>query len=407
MLPSTIAMPDLADALLAADEAGRTELLRASDSADLQAAIAALGHRHEQAAAEVLVLADTVVEERALRKAARRELHRLRSAGVQPPETTAAAAVPSTSAPTSEPTVPVTEAWATDFDPTGARALWLLGDRPLGGAWFGAVLLNDLKGLLDVSLVDTTRKRFLRELEERRRERGEWVQLPGEYALRLVREALDNNRATDTPLPTRYRALRDAFGEAPGPPERPLVHATISPVEASFNPDWLSQADDLMREPELLGWYIPVPEGLRSRALEVARAPAAALLVPGQEPEQRALQLFEDAERQTLTPALRRALQRRLEETAYFFVTSDRLNAARHAVASARALEDRTRSLTRQPLLRIMLESGLARLVRSETVGGRAASEVLIDLLERAFDESRERGREGVETRPSGLILPR
>ncbi|HET6316821.1 MAG TPA: hypothetical protein VFG86_10200 [Chloroflexota bacterium] len=400
-------MADLADALLAADEAGRAELLRSSNPAELQGAVAALGHRHEQAAAEVLAIVDSVVEDRTLRKAARRELHRLRSAGIQPPQTAPAPGVPSTPAPASEPSVPITQAWATDFDPTGARALWLLGDRPLGGAWFGALLFDELKGLLDVSLVDTTRKRFMRELEQRRLERGEWVQLPGEYALRLVREAVDINRATDTPLPTRYRALRDAFGEAPGPPERALVYETISPVEASFHPDWLSQTGDLMDEPELHGWYIPVPEAMRTRALDVARAPTAALLVPGQEPDQQALQLFEDAERQALSPALRRALQRRLEETAYFFVTSDRLTAARHAVASARALENRNLPLAEQPLLRIMLEGGLARLVRSESVGGRAAADVLIELLERSFDQSRERGRPGVESRPSGLILPR
>jgi len=112
----------------------------------------------------------------------------------------------------------VSEAWATDIDPSGSRALWLFGARPLGGAWFAALLLNDQQGLLELSLVDTTRKRFLRELDERRRTPGTWVRLPGEYALRLVREAVDLNPRTSTPVPQRYRAVREAFGEAPGRP---------------------------------------------------------------------------------------------------------------------------------------------------------------------------------------------
>lgn len=399
-------MADLADALLAADAAGRTDLLRTSDVSDLQSAVAALGHRHEPAAAEVLALVDEVADDRTLRKAARRELHRLRSAGVQLPET-ALASPTAHPTPAGEPTVPVSQAWATDIDPTGSRALWLLAERPLGGAWFGALLVNDLKGLLEVALVDTTRKRFARELDERQLEGGAWLPLPGDYALRLVREAVDLNRVTETPLPNRYRPLRDVFGEAPGPPERALVYETINPVEASFNPDWLAESDQLMPEPEVLGWYVGVPESLQPRALDVARAPTAALLVPGQEPEQQALHLLADAQRQALTPELRRALQRRLEETAYFFVSSDRLGAARRAVAAARALEDQSRSLDQQPFLRVLLEAGLARSVRGEFVGGRQASDVLVELLERAVERSHERGGSAIESRPSGLILPR
>ena len=310
-------------------------------------------------------------------------------------------------APRGEPTVAVSEAWATDIDPSGSRALWLLGERPLGGAWFAPLLLNDLKGVVELSLVDTTRKRFLRELEERRRERGVWVELPSDYAWRLVREAVDINRATNMPLPTRYRPLRDVFGEAPGPPERALVYESVNPVEANFSPDWLAEAQALMREPEVMGWYVPLPDFLRARALEVVRTTTTTLLVPGQEPEQQALFLLAEAEQQALTPAMRRALQRRLEETAYIFVTSDRLTAARRAVASARALDDQSRPLEQQPFLRVMLEAGLARAIRTEQVAGRAASDVLIELLERSLEHRRERGRSAVESRPSGLILPR
>jgi hypothetical protein len=399
-------MPELVDALLTADSAGRVDLLRQSSSTDLQPAIAALGRRHQQSAAEVLALIDTVVEDRALRKAARRELHRLRSAGVRAPAASPPQAPAAATPSQPEPTVAVSEAWATDFDPSGSRALWLLGERPLGGAWLAALLLNDLKGVVELSLIDTTRKRFLRELDERRRE-GFWVALPGDYAWRLVREAADVNRAQNTALPTRYRALRDAFGEAPGPPERALVYATVSPVETTFNPDWLSEAQALMREPEVRGWYVPMPDALRARALEVARSTTASLLVPGQEPQQQALYLLAEAERQSLTPTVRRALQRRLEETAYIFVVSDRLTAARRAVASARALEDHSRPVEQQPFLRVMLEAGLARAIRTEAVGARAASDVLVELLERALEQVRERGGPAVESRPSGLIVPR
>ena len=121
--------------------------------------MSALGHRRDQAAAEVLSLVEDAVDDRALKKAARRELHRLRSIGVQAPAAAARAAAPTTAQPPAS--LAIGEAWATDIDPSGARALWLLGERPLGGVWFAALLLNDLRGLPEMSLVDTTRKRYL------------------------------------------------------------------------------------------------------------------------------------------------------------------------------------------------------------------------------------------------------
>jgi hypothetical protein len=396
----------LADALLAADATGREALLREAEPIDLQGAISALGQRHVPEAAEALSLVESTVVDRTLRKAARRELHRLRSAGIDVPVAATARPAPTTAV-RGEPRVRVSEAWATDIDPTGSRALWLLGDRPLGGAWFAALLVNDLKGLLELSLVDTTRKRFQRELEQQRRTPGTWVRLPGDYALRLVREAVNIGRASGTALPTRYVALREVFGEAPEPPERALVFDTVSPVEASLSPDWLEQSQDLVREREVAGWHVPISEALRARALEVARSTTSALLVPGNTPEQQALHLLGDAFREALTPTLRRALRRRLEETAFIFASTDRMTAARHAVAASAALEDATRPAERNPFARVLIEAGLARALRTEPVGSRPAAEVVLELIERALEQAREGNRGGVESRPSGLILPR
>jgi len=399
-VPETL---DLVAALLDGESAQRESLLREADPAALEVALKQLGGRREVAAADVLALVDLVVEDRGLRKSARRELHRLRSVGVQ-------AKAPQLSRPTpesqsAEVTIPVSQAWVTDIDPSGSRAVWLLGERRLGGVWFAALLLNDQRGIQDMNLVDTTRKRFLKELEQNRGAAGTWVTVPGDYALQLVREAVDLTREVGAGLPTRYRALRDVFGEAAGPPERALVYETIRPVEASFNPDWLEGSPRLLAEPEVAGWHVSVPADLKARALDVARGPAAGLLVPGHTPEQQALQLIADAANQALTPLVRRALRRRLEETGYIFVATDRLPAARLAVAAARALEDPSIAPERHPFVRLLLGAGLGRLLGTERIGTRRASEVLLELIERATQQQAQGG--STETRPSGLILPR
>jgi hypothetical protein len=403
-VPETL---DLVAALLEGELTQRESLLREADPAALEAALKQLGERREVAAAEVLALVDLVVEDRGLRKSARRELHRLRSVGVrtqEPQPSRAGQEVPSAVG-RLEATIPVSQAWVTDIDPSGSRALWLLGERPLGGVWFAALLLNDQRGLQDMNLVDTTRKRFLKELDQNRGAAGTWVTVPGDYALQLVREAVDLTREVGGGLPTRYRALRDVFGEATAAPERALVYETIRPVEASFNPDWLEESPRLLAEPEVAGWHVTVPTELRTRALDVARGPAAGLLVPGHTPEQHALQLIADAAHQALTPLVRRAVRRRLEETGYIFVATDRLAAARLTVAAARALDDPAIPPERHPFVRLLLGAGLGRLLGSERIGTRRASDLLLELIERATQQQAQAGP--TETRPSGLILPR
>jgi hypothetical protein len=403
---NTSQAPELATSLLVAQSAEREQLLRSAEPSALSNALQTLGHRRDVTAAEVLLQVESVVDDRALRKLARRELHRLRSMGIEPPPPVTPLTPPS-QGPAAAPVLPVTEAWGTDIDPSGGRALWLVADRPLGGISFAALLVTDTRGVLELSLVETTRKRFQREFEVSRGGGGTWVSLPGEYSLRLVREAVDVSREVGGGLPTRYQALRDVLGEADGPPERGLIYDTISPVEINFNPGWLDDSPQLLAEPELGGWYVPMPAELRPRALEAARAPSVGLLVPGHTPEQQALQLVSDATRDALTPLVRRAIRRRLEETGYIFVRTDRLPQARLAAAAARGLAEGSGvAPDRHPLVRLLMAAGLARLMGGETVGSRPASEVLLELVERAAQEQQSQGS-ALETRPSGLILPR
>ena len=392
---------DLVSALLAADPPVWAQFVAETPSEDLERAIATLGQRREPAAAAVLALIDARRPERRVRKAARRELHRLRSVGVRAPES---AGVAARERPPPAP-LAVSEVWATGFDPEGSRSLWLLGEEPLGGAWLAGTILTDVAGLLELELLDTTRRRFQRDLAEWRREPGgAWVPVPLEYALQLVREGVDLARGRQAVLPAAYPRFRDLFGEAPGGPERPLVYQTISPLAATLNPEWVGESAELLREPELAGWHLAPTDALRARALRVARAATLALVVPGDPPEEQARRLLGDAARELLTPEVRRGLRRRLEETAYLFLQTGRAVAARRAVAAAQTLPDAGVVAPPAPLVEVLVTAGLAQALADEVVEGQPASEIVLDLFEEVLEAELE--APAPETTPSGLILP-
>ena len=403
MLHSSVA--DLAHILLAETPAERVERLQQADVAELEQAIAELGRQHVLAAAEVLRLIDAVVPDRGLRKAARRELHRLESIGIHAPDTLELPeAEPEVIDLPSGPRAPLREAWASEISASGLRALWLMGEPPLGGAWLAALVLSEDDGLTEVSLVETTRKRYQRELEERRADsRATWVPVPPAYALKLVREGVDLAHAHDRGLPTRYRSVKELFGEAEQGPELAMVYTLLRQLEPTADGSNLEATVQLFGEPEVVDWYLPVGEDLRKRAAEIVRGAASGLVVPGNTPEQRALRLLTDAAREVLTSERRHALQRRLEETGYIFVATDRLAAARLAVTAAQALQDSSAGPERNPFLRLLLTSGLVGGVRTET--DRAAAERLLDLVLRGLQAEPGRGPE--TTTASGLILPR
>jgi len=402
---------DLVASLLSADADAQIALLRTADVSAVPRVVAALGRERSDSAARALALIDGVIDDRAARKAARRELHRLHASGIRPPDVGALtrSAAPAAPAP---PAVVSQEAWATAIDSEGARRLWLVGDRALGGVWLADLVLEDIAGLTELELIDTTRKRFQRELSELRRDPvWAWVQLPVAYAKGLVGEgvALARELEPKKPLPTHYPRFTELFGEPPADPGRPLVYETVSPVEARLHPDWLELSDEVLSEPEVAGWaLVPTPE-LSRRAIEVARSRHSAVMLPGNPPERQAQALLDEAARELVTPAVRRGLRRRLEETASIFQQSHRPLQARRAVAAATHLGESGQDPADNPLVRGLVLAGLLLSVGDEQVAGQPVPMVLLDIVAAAYppDGDPPHPSMGMTTRPSGLILPR
>jgi hypothetical protein len=304
--------------------------------------------------------------DREQRKAARRGLHRLRSTGVALALPVPAEPILPASAPVE--VLPPTRAYVTPSDGIGSRLLFLLVERPLGGMTTFSLAINDVVGLKSVLIEETTRRRFERRLREwnETNERLS-VEVPVEYGLALLSEALALNAETEFPIPFDFTLRRSLLGELP-PPTDALVHQHISRGQTFLMPNLLDESGRLLGgEPELLGWTFSFDEVVKY-ARDYRMATESSLLVTSEPREQRQARILGEAVDALFTPSYRRAFRRRLEETAYIFWTTGRERSARQAVAAAFAITD-TGSLRSHPLLQKIVARSFELAIQADQSG--------------------------------------
>ena len=357
--------------LLAAPESGvmaRFDALAAEAPGGPLALIDALGSSHDEGAGHLLAALAVAAPDKEQRKAARRALHKLRSAGI-------VIAIPSSIEPvsatlsTQEPYRPV-QAYASPTDGVGSRVLWLLLERPHGGLGMLHLAVNDVVGLKDALVEETTRRRFERRLADWN-ERTELAafEIPVEYGLALLSEALALNQESHFPLPREFVIRRSWLGELPPPPESALIHQHVSRGQIFLLPNLLEQSGDLLDgEPELESWGFAYKEA-EPYAREYRTIFQSSSLVLTAEPREARLErILDTAVDAMMTPVMRRAFKRRLEEIAYVFWQSGRERSARQAVAAAFAINE-TGSLRSHPLVRAVVRKSIEMAMQVDLSG--------------------------------------
>jgi hypothetical protein len=359
-VPGLLELPEDADAVARFGE------VAAETSGGPLALIEALGGSRAEAAGRVLAALAASAPDRDQRKAARRALHRLRSTGVT-------LATPIPVEPTPPPSAPVevlppTRALVTPSDGIGSRLLFLLVERPLGGMTTFSLAINDVVGLKNALIEETTRRRFERRLREWNETNERLaVDVPVEYGLALLSEALALNAEADFPLPRDFVLRRGLLGELPPPPADALIHQHVSRGQTFLLPNLLQESARLLDgEPELLGWGFSYDE-VSTYARDI-RAAESSLLVTSEPREQRQARIVGEAIDALFTPAMRRAYRRRLEETAYIFWQTGRERSARQAVAAAFAIQE-TGSLRAHPLLQAIVVRSIEQAIEADRSG--------------------------------------
>lgn len=341
----------------AAGEAALSVLGRLAESAPGElglAAVEALGDIPAQGTAEMLEKVARGQGDRALRTAARRILHRLSAQGIRVQTTTAAVGrLPGARV------ASLYRAIGSSYDGRGERSLWLGAERPLGGIYLVGLLVSDVEGLMDCSGRDTTRKRFAeQEAEMRRGDPMAWVELPLDYARQLVQESAELARAAGRRVPREYALWAEVIGAPSEPLVEALVYREIRAFEAQMHPTWMSESPRLFEQPEVEPWFFP-PEQVEKWATQLAEPPSARLVVTPETEAGRRERLMREAIAELLPPPALRGLRRRLEETAYVFLQTNRELDARRSVAAAATIEEERPLRRPHPFLLAMLQRSI------------------------------------------------
>lgn len=329
--------------------------LAKSQQEDLATSAAeAMGKVPDPEAARLLTRLAETTSSKAVRKAAKRSLHRLQSMGVAAePEPVAAPEQPAK-------TTSITRAIVTSMDGAGNRLIWLIADRALGGVRLLSLLVNDETGIEEVVETDVTRQDFEEELERKSEDpRFSFVEIPVDYAIQLVEEARARNRETDTPLPREFHAWRRIIGTPSRHYEKPLTYEGLRPIEVQLNPSYLSESGNLLEEPELLSWVLPL-EKIQKYAEEIRNVRESRVFLPNVTKEERENSVISQAISELFGGAGRKVMKRRLEEMAYVLLVTGRDRSARLALAVALEMENPDLgALTRIPFLRSLVQTSI------------------------------------------------
>jgi len=286
----------------------------------------------------------------AIRREVRRALYKLKQHGIDAPAATAAAAGAVHDNATEKTEI---AAMLSPIDSEGARIVWIVKPRVQGGVIRLWALISEREGLVGAQNTGLSRRELKSEREElERRAQVKLVDADWRVADFIACEAWRNTPESRRDHVGNFLTLRSEL--IASPPPTALVHPVYAELvtEAAAEP-----SVELLKEPELLEWRIP-DAILKPYVDEIARAGESVIVLNPLHKQERVNAVIDRATAELLTGDNGRAVQRRLEDIAYYMTRVGRRAQAGWAAAAAARLRDGidvTRVLFFQAFIRTQL----------------------------------------------------
>ena len=223
------------------------------------------------------------------------------------------------------------------IDYVGDRLIFLSKSVLRWGVLFFQITISDQDGIKNFSAFDLKRKEiknFLKKISED----GvvQFIEITPEYGYFLIDEAYQINLQKGIPLPEQFNHWKVEIDDLRGSVTEPIIYSCI-PHDTLHEPT-LSAARDqyhaLFEFEEFKSWFLEprLVWGYLEKLRAIEESP---LILNSLHVEQRRAAIFSEAVQKIFDEDFRRIYQRRLEETAYMLLRTNKEEAAKRALCAA------------------------------------------------------------------------
>ena len=331
------------------------------------------GRWNSPRAADLLHHLAVSVSSKAVIKAIRKSIFRLRSQGWQVRDIGDLA--PSVYRP---PQPASSEGFLSSIDSVGTRLVWLCRPQPLQGVFAFHALISDLQGIIDFNGFETSRKKFHEYLEEFQ-ESVPWeiVEADAEYCHGIIIEASEINQKKEPAPPDGFIKWRTLMGTPPELPLKPLIYLYLSEEESKVRSDLLDRSASLFELPSLQTWLLEEGETQKYLTLLKEASESRIVLTPYQK-EGRVTDIYRQAVEELFDKPRRALFRRRLEEMAYVLWKTGKQSEAQMALAAGLGMESEGGILSLHPFLLELVKRSLTAGLEEEAKKKEKESDLLI-----------------------------
>jgi hypothetical protein len=294
------------------------------------AVVFSLGRIADPTAVEALIRVEKGSADKDLKKEARRSLFKLSQRGLAIPEEksseTAPAAILSRAA--------VIEAYMSAVDGSGGRLVWIAKPQPNHGLQLIQAMVNDRDGLQRIGGAHIRRKELRQMAHEIKQQHDvSMIAIPWEYADKVLYEGFERAKSLGRTGLENFHELRSMVTTGkPKLDDHPAYSRLKS--EAVREGAWRELSRRLLEEPELRFWLLD-PDWIEPFIAQLDEAQSSRLVLNPVQKEERFAGIVRDAVKALCAGEMGKTLQRRMEDMAWYFSETSRVDLAKLALAVA------------------------------------------------------------------------
>jgi hypothetical protein len=309
-----------------------TERIGQNPAADVALA-ALLGDYPTQESAQTLVAWEEKTHDKNARREIHRSLYKLSQKGIQPERAVE-------QAPTRPVLAPVEpEGYVSPLDGRGDRLVWLVKLKVGGGLHYLAAVLNEPAGMQHAEGTDLSRKDFRRMREDIGARFGfTMIEVPWRYCDFLMHEGYERAKGRGIATVDAFPAYRSHLFSTPAQHAELPLPSTIDREAVANDADLLTTSVQLLQEPEMQRWFLD-HERAHHYTDQISQVQESPLILNRYQQQDRFQTVIDKAIEEIFSGVEGGAYARRLEEMAVYFAGTDRLDAAKRALAVALAMK--------------------------------------------------------------------